>query len=64
MLGKTKGLFSVAKTTGLDIDMVKAKSLHVNAKQEALITICGLVTKAVDHFTYVDSTVNSAELEG
>jgi hypothetical protein len=57
MQAKTERLHDIAKTTGLEINVPKTKSLHVNATQEAPITIDDQTIEDVDLFTYLGSIV-------
>ena len=58
MQGKTDRLASVARTTGLEINVGKTKFLRLNAIKETSINVYGQEIEEVDHFTYLGSNVS------
>ena len=58
MQDKTERLSNVARSTCLEVNVGKTKSLRVNATQEALININVQAIEDVDNFTYLGSIVS------
>ena len=48
MEAKTTRLYDIAMTAGPDINVTKARSMRINASQEAPFTVNGQVSEEVD----------------
>ena len=58
MQQKTSALYVTAKSTGLEINTNKTKSLRTNTHNTAAITINGKSIEDVNNFTYLGSIVS------
>ena len=54
----TKRLCNIARTTGLQINVTKTKSMRVNASQELPVTVDGQAIEEVDRSTYLGRIVS------
>lgn len=58
MHAKTERLRNIARTAGLEIDVIKTKNMQINASQEAPLIVDGQAIEEVDRFTFLGSIVS------
>lgn len=58
MHAKTERLCNIARTAGLQIDVIKTKNMQINASQEAPLIVDGQAIEEVDRFTFLGSIVS------
>lgn len=49
---------NIARTAGLEIDVIKTKNMRINASQEAPLIVDGQAIEEVDRFTFLGSIVS------